>query len=122
MYQTNADYRQSIRDFCKMNYQDPNKDLDIDDETRDEQLFDFLASKNTMDFIFEKTKDHPLWQDLYEKSAAKFISSDLEIGLSILFCYDYFWHFKICWYSFIENPVEFDKNNEFYKSLLSLLD
>jgi len=121
MYKTNAEYREKIRIFCKMNCEDTNQYLDIDDETRDEQLFDVIASKTTMDLIYEKTKEHPLWQDIYDKAAAKFISEDREIGLSILFCYDYFETFKNCWYSFLENPEKFDKKNEFYQSLYWLL-
>ena len=126
MYTTNKEYRQAVRDFCRMNCQDENIELEIDDESRDELLFDTLASKKIMDSIFEKTRKHPLWQNLYDKSAGKFLSEDREIGLSILFCYDFFWDFKECWDSFSksldENNIEkFDENNEFYQSLNSKL-
>ena len=73
MYTTNKKYRQAVRDFCRMNCQDENIELEIDDESRDELLFDTLASKKIMDSIFEKTRNHPLWQNLYDKSAGKFL-------------------------------------------------
>lgn len=121
MYTSNTEYRKSVRDFCKMNC--PKIDFkDYDEETFDEMLYDALASKNTMDFIYQKTREHPLWQDIYDKAAAKFLSEDREIGLSVLFCYDFFWYFKNCWNSYStyleKQTIEiFDENNEFYKSL-----
>jgi len=124
MYTSNKEYRKAVRDFCKMDNQEIIED--IDDETRDEMDFDILASKNTQDFIYEKTKDHPLWQHVYDKAAAKFFSTDREIGLAVLFCYDFFWYFEKCWVSYFkcleENNIEnYDENNEFYKSLNSTL-
>ena len=119
MYTTNSEYRQAIREFCKMNCEPI--ELDIDDESKEELLYDVISSKKTLDFIYEKTKENPLWQQLYEKAAGKFLSTDREIGLSVLFCYDYFWYFKKCWDSFLENVENFDENNEFYKSLNSIL-
>ena len=125
MYTSNKEYRQIVRDFCKMNC--PKIDMeDLDEETMDELLYDALASKKTMDFIYEKTKDHPLWQGMYDKSAAKFFSENREIGLSVLFCYDFFWDFKHCWDFYLKSLEEetiqkFDENNEFYTSLNSKL-
>ena len=128
MYTTNKEYRQCIRDFCKMICEDKMIQLDIDEESRDEQLYDGIACQKMMDFIFEKTKDIPLWQHLYDKAAGKFISTDREIGLSVLFSYDFFWDFKNCWNSFLntsemnDNGLEsFNENDVFYKSLDSLL-
>ena len=128
MYTTNKEYRDCIREFCKMNCEDKTIGIDIDDESRDEQMFDCIACSKTMDFIFEKTKDIPLWQNLYDKAAGKFISTNREIGLSVLFSYDFFWDFKECWNSFLcsleinnEHLEIFDENNGFYKSLDSLL-
>jgi len=122
MYTNNKEYRQAVRDFCKMNCQDKNIELNIDDESRDELLFDILGSQKTMDFIYEKTRDNQLWQNIYDKAAAKMLSENREIGLSILFCYDFFWDFKECWGSFCKSLdgkslEKFDEKNEFYKSL-----
>jgi hypothetical protein len=127
MYTNNKEYRQAIRDFCKMNCQNIIINEEIDDESRDEQLFDILASQNTMNFIYEKTKDNLLWQKIYDKAAEKVFSMNREIGLSILFSYDYFWDFKQCWdYFYISldsksSLEKFDENNKFYKSLYSNL-
>ena len=126
MYTTNKEYRKAIRNFCRMNCQDENLGLDIDDESKDEMLFDTLASKNMMDFIFERTKDHPLWQNLYDKAAGKFLSVNRDIGLSVLFSYDFFWDFNHCWNYYLKSLEEptiekFDESYEFYQSLDSKL-
>jgi hypothetical protein len=119
MYSTNKEYRQSIREFCNMNCQDI--DIDIDEESKDELLFDILACHEIMDLIYEKTKNNKLWQGMYDKAAALFISTDREVGLSILFCYDLFWYFKNCWNSFNNDLENFDENNEYNKSHYSKL-
>jgi hypothetical protein len=121
-YSTNKEYRNVIREFCKMKCDDSNNFLDdVDEETKDEMLFDSLASQIKMNEIFEQTKDHLLWQQIYDKSAAKFFSTDREIGLSVLFCYDFFAAFYECWNSFLEYPEKFDETNEYYQRLFSTL-
>jgi len=121
-YSTNKEYREVIREFCKMNCEKLPDDLDdIDEETQDEMMFDSLACQLVMNEIFEKTKDHPLWQNIYDKTAAKFFSSDREIGLSVLFCYDFFPAFHDCWKSFLEYPEKFDETNEYYQTLIQTI-
>jgi hypothetical protein len=121
-YTTNKEYRKAVREFCKMNcVETENTDDTMDEETKDELLYDSLGSQMTMNQIYEKTKDHPLWQKIYEKSAAKFFSTDREIGLSILFCYDFFPGFYDCWHSFLECPEKFDETNEWYEILYNTL-
>ena len=118
-YTTNKEYRQAIREFCKMNCTEPSENMD--EETKDELLFDSLGSQIVMNQIYEKTKDHSLWQSIYDKSAAKFFSTDREIGLSVLFCYDFFPAFHDCWNSYLECPEKFDETNEWYQILYNTL-
>ena len=124
-YSTNSEYRQVIRNFCDMscNLNDllQKYDSEIDDETTDELLYDSVSIKTKMDEIYQLTKNDPLWINLYEKAAAKFISTNREIGLSILFCYDYFPGFYECWISFRNTPKEWSEINEHYKYLLTIL-
>lgn len=118
-YTTNKEYRKVIREFCKMNCEDKTDfSDDIDEETRDEIMFDSLSCQLVMNDIFDKTKKHPLWQKIYDKAAAKFFSTDREIGLSVLFCYDFFPGFHDCWKSFLEHPEKFDETNEYYQTLM----
>jgi hypothetical protein len=141
-YSTNKEYRKAIREFCKMNCEktcceeinceemnceetcceetccEETCCEDIDDETRDELMFDSLQCQLVMNEIFEKTKNHRLWQNIYDKTAAKFFSTDREIGLSVLFCYDFFPGFHDCWKSFLEYPEKFDETNEYYQTLI----
>jgi hypothetical protein len=121
-YTTNKEYRKAIREFCKMNCSDTSEmSEDIDEETQDELLFDSLASQILMNQIYEKTKNHFLWQEIYDKCAAKFFSTDREIGLAVLFCYDFFAVFNDCWISYLECPQKFDKTNEHFQILISTL-
>jgi len=118
-YSTNRDYRQVVRNFCNMKCTDA--DADIDEESRDELLFDECSTSKKMTEIYESTKHHPLWIHLYEKAAAKFFSTDNEIGLAVLFSYDYFLKFYKCWTLFIESPHDFVDSNDTYQNLLSAL-
>lgn len=122
-YNSNKEYRKAIREFCKMNCPPPTIENaeDIDEETKDELLFDSLSTQIIMNDIYEKTKDHPVWQTLYDKSAAKLISTHRDIGLSLLFCYDFFPAFHDCWKSFLECPEKFDETNEWYQILYNTL-
>jgi hypothetical protein len=94
---------------------------DIDDESRDELLYDNTAMNKKMDEVFLKTKLDPLWIHLYELAAAKFFSTKLEIGLTVLFSYHYFPRFYDCFKSFSETPETWGKRNESYNNLLSIL-
>jgi hypothetical protein len=41
-----------------------------------------------LDFIYFKTKDHPLFQVVYNQAASFMLSENQEIGLGVLFSYD----------------------------------
>ena len=119
-YTSNKEYRQAIRDFCHMNTIALEFETDVDDETYDELQFDMDSMKQSMDIIFEMTKDNKYWTILYEKAAAKFFSTHNEIGLSVLFSYDYFSKFVDCWNWFLEGK-EFNENTDCYITLLNAL-
>jgi len=93
-YKTNKEYRQTLRDFFKMelpNIQHLNED--IDEESLDELLYDEKAVENGLNEIYAKTKLKKAFQTLYEAAAAKMISMDHETGLAVLLSYDYFTDF-----------------------------
>jgi hypothetical protein len=93
-YKTNSEYRQELREFFTM---EPNTDFipsGIDEESYDELLYDSKAVKIGMDTIFEDTKSHIEFQNLYRKAASAMLSEDLETGLAICLCYDHFYMFS----------------------------
>jgi len=122
IYSTNKEYRQAVRNFCNMNCSDNSfNNYEIDEESRDELLFDESSTSKKMTEIYASTKKHILWIYLYEKAAAKFFSTDNEIGLAVLLSYDYFPKFYECWNLFIESPDKFIESNEIYQNLLKSL-
>ena len=129
-YTTNTEYRECLRALFNMNpkicdakvanTEKHNEEL-IDDETADEMRYDNEAVGKIMDFIYEKTKNHPLFQELYQKGAEKMISTNPEIGLCILFSYDYLLLFRNCLDVFFKNPNEFHAETTEFIELLQKL-
>jgi hypothetical protein len=96
-------------------------DCSLDIETYDELLYDNASSKKTMDEIFKKTYSIPAFKKLYTKAAALFFSTDPEIGMSVLLCYDYLYLFIECLNELDNNPNNYSFKNESYKTLLAKL-
>ena len=72
-----------------------------------------------MNYVFSITKNEPLFIQLYEKAAAKMFSLDVNIGLSVLYSYDYFRVFHLCLRDFTNTDIVFDLNNSNYIKLNS---
>ena len=105
-YSNNAEYRQCIRELCNMTIQMNHADWGIDEETLDEQNYDMTAMCKFLDSIYSITKGHPVFQKLYKYGAATMLSEDPDIGLTVLFSYDYFHLFHPCMCHFIKNPSD----------------
>ena len=90
-YSTDQEYRKCLRDVFQMDStQFPDvKDMDLDDITADEMMYDEKAASRTMEHVFENTFQHKDFILLYEKAASFMFSIDTNIGLTILFGYDY---------------------------------
>jgi hypothetical protein len=93
-------------------------DESMDEESRDELMYDDNAVIKVMGNIYHLTRDNLLFQKLYDLGAEKMISTDREIGQAVLFSYDYLPLFHKCLAGFLRNPDGFDENNEFYVALL----
>jgi hypothetical protein len=123
-YHTNAEYRQALRDFFKMNT-DPDTILkDIDEESYDELLYDTHAVKIGLEKIYQDTLCHIEFTNLYKKAASAMLSEDLETGLAICFCYDYFYKFSYFlseFYGDFENWKLKGLENPLYKELNNIL-
>ena len=88
---------------------------DLDEVSQDELLYDSDATNNFLDFIYDKTKNNTLLIELYILAASVMISTDTNIGLAVLFSYDYFIYFHKCLCIFFDdnnnNNIE---TNDFY--------
>ncbi len=129
-YSTTREYRKCLRTMFHMDpstYRDTLKTYEdalhgeFDDETRDELSYDDAAARVVMDVIFEATRDNPLFQELYDMAAARMFSSDREIGLAVLFSYDYLALFHACIVQFTQSPDRFSKTTVAYQSILAAL-
>jgi hypothetical protein len=130
-YTTNTGYRQCLRQIFQMNkdnYPESIKQLeeelgdDFDKETRDEIEYDEDSAGLMMQFIRNQTKHLPIFQRLYELAAARFLSRDHEIGVAILYAYEYLPSFHKCVCIFLNNPDELTENTAAYKDLVGLLN
>jgi len=110
-YQTSEEYRGCLRRLFQMDCSGLVIDESVDAETRDEWTYDDDASGLFMDRVYDATKDHPLFQELYDLGAACMISTDREIGLAVLFSYDYLDAFYPCLLDYLDAPSKFDETN-----------
>lgn len=101
-YNNDNQYRKCLRIVFNMDlttssnyikYLEKMNDETFDEETEDEMLFDNDSVVKGLSFIYDKTKDNCNFRELYELAAAKMISQDLNIGMTICFSYDYFFLF-----------------------------
>jgi len=115
-YTTNAEYRQCLRELFKMNPDicKSNISENWDEETNDEMLYDNNAVSKMMDYVYDNTKHNIIFQQLYDKAAARMLSQDREIGLCILFSYDFLLQFHPCLVDFLNSPDTFNKANPNY--------
>jgi hypothetical protein len=107
-YFDNASYRDNLRAAMNMNIKTINiqwgqMDDDLDDETIDELLFDSASTTTCMDYIYDKTKNNVYFAEVYRLAAGKMMSTDPNIGLAVLFSYDYFALFHNCLVDYFTN-------------------
>jgi hypothetical protein len=124
-YYNDTDYRNCIRTLFKMNEEKMKSQLnelydisEMDPITIDECMIDISLMENTMNLLFNLTKHNKLFKILYDLAAAKMLSTNREIGQSILFSYDYVYLFHPCLCVFLESPSEFNENLQYYKELV----
>ena len=124
-YSNNAEYRSCIMNAFQMDFINKKSDFskigeDIDDEDM-LYLYDQDAIFDGMDTIYNSTNKNPLFNKIYETSAGKMLSLDPNIGLAIVFSYDYFSYFHCCLVDFLKNPQDFSENNDNYRILMNKL-
>jgi hypothetical protein len=92
---------------------------ELDDETRDELMYDSMATSRLMDFIFSRTKDRAPFQTLYSVAAGAMMSMDLEIGLCVLCSYDYLAEFHACLVDFFRDEERWNESADSYVRVLA---
>ena len=132
MYSTTEEYRKVLRQIVHMDpakyYSDTQFDLGVsaedplDEETLDEFHYDDQAMSNYLDAVYETTHTNPMFQRMYMSAAALMISTNPEIGLAVLFSYDYLASFHLCYQSYLLDPATFSENNQFYRSIVERLE
>ena len=115
-YNDNKSYRECLRkvinmDVSKLNIPWDEMDDDLDEETIDELLFDNNTMSTCMDFIYDKTKDSNYFKELYLIGASKMFSQDPQIGLAILFSYDFFNYFHLVLVDYLKANIISDNFN-----------
>ena len=114
-YDSNFTYRKCLRDVFIMDVTNMDASLnnipDLDDETRDEMLFDENQVCKGLDYIYNLTKTNDHFNDLYSSAASVMFSEDPNIGLSVLYSYDYFCFFHLCFRDFVNNEFSIDSDH-----------
>jgi hypothetical protein len=98
-YTNDQEYRVCLRNVFSMNslqIATHQTDGGVDEVTRDEWDYDADAMSSGMDWIYDTTASHPLFQEWYRAAAGKMLSEDPSIGIAVLFSYDYFRLFHPC--------------------------
>jgi len=122
MYSNTEEYRAFVRNLVHMDPSTHFEELeDPDPETADEFHYDESSMSRYLDLVYAQTKENALFQDLYLAAAALMISNDPEIGLAVLFSYDYLATFHFLHQSYLVDPTVFSANNQFYQSLIHRL-
>lgn len=89
----------------------------------DDQIYDEKSATIFLDFIFKKTKNIYSFKKLYILSAATMMSTDQNLGLSVLLSYTYLELFHKCLVHYFVTLTTYKKDiegTESYKSLLKM--
>jgi hypothetical protein len=119
-YGNDEEFRQCMRFIFNMK-SNIDEDPNYDEITRDEMNYDFEAVGKGMDHIYNHTKDHKLFQTIYDMAAAKMFSMDRSIGLAVLFSYDNFKVFHRCLCDFFKDKSSFCDTTESYITVFNTI-
>jgi hypothetical protein len=96
-YTNNAEYRETLKNLCFLRYPETFPEGGFpegtDPESCHEMTYDIDNMTYALDFVWQNTKNHPAFIELYKNAAMIMFTEDLEVGLAILFSYDYLCYF-----------------------------
>lgn len=127
-YSNTAEYRACLRKLFQMNKENIDitlaeyKNIELDEETLDELAYDEKSATKVLDYVYDCTKDDPLFQNVYQLAAALMFSQDMNIGLSVLFSYDYLHYFHPCIVMYLQTPQLFNHDTPCYLGLCKKLN
>ena len=132
MYDSDQTYRAFLRQIMQM---DPTKfyetediqcdpsDPRVSEETIDEYNYDGAAVAKYLDGVYDLTKTRKEFQRLYTAAAALMFSEKPDIGLAVLFSYDYLACFYTVYTNYLKNPTSWDaETDEFYIKLIDRIE
>jgi hypothetical protein len=120
VYDDDTSYRRVLRTLLKMESKSAFSE-NLDSLTQDEQDCDDDAMTVALDWIYFKTRDHPLFQHLYLKAAGFMLSEDAQTGLCILLAYDNLPLFHPMFCAYMEDPDRFSDKHPAYAALYAKL-
>ena len=114
-YTNDEEYRNCVQNVFMINVEEH--------EDPEYIIFDEIKVKHTIEKIYELTCRYEIFTNLYVKAANKILSEDAELGLIILFSYDYLNLFHKCLnIHFNENNKQIAENNECFIELIKNLE
>jgi len=111
-YNNNDEYRNQIQKVFYM-------EIDTVTSEPDEILYDDDAIRAGLQFILNNTKDNPHFIRLYEKAGELIMTNQSEMGLAVLFSYDFLSLFHKLLYVFFFEPNISIESNPIYVELLN---
>lgn len=118
-YIDDYEYRSSIRQLFNMSGDNSLLSVtdDVDPVSLDENNYDPAAAQKILDYVYTNTKTHPIFKEIYTLAAGFMFSENEEIGLAVLFSYDYLAVFHPCICVFFETPDQFTHYHPLVKAL-----
>jgi len=98
-------------------------DPKVSEETIDEYNYDGPAVAKYLDNVYDLTKDRKEFQRLYTAAAALMFSEKHDIGLAVLFSYDYLTWFYSIYVNYLKAPTKWDSEiDEYYQKLVDRIE
>lgn len=124
VYSSNQEFREHIRKAFRF---DPKEKFtyhgklaefeDLDDESKDELMFDSKSLSTSMDILFKATENDSFFQDLYRHAAGRMFSESLEIGQAVVCSYDTFQLYYSCVWFYLHGGSSSLSSSEEFKKL-----
>jgi hypothetical protein len=120
-YNNNEEYRKALQELCFLRYPDtfPSGDYPegTDPECCHEMTYDLENMTYALDFVWHNTRRESLFMDLYKLAAVEMMTEDLEVGLAILFSYDYLMYFYPVFREYMVLNEQFNERHPLYMLL-----
>lgn len=124
-YNNNSEYRRVLQELCFLRYPDTFPDGDYpegtDPDCCHEMTYDLENMTYALDFVWHNTRNHPLFIALYKLASEEMMNEDLEVGLAILFSYDYLKYFYPIFREYMILNELFDDHHPLYMLLMHKL-